>query len=99
MYFDLEKYIAPIKDKSVDYTKEIKKFEATKKEKVIRILKNKELSLQEITKPTLSPLQFLSIKEISLAKSSEEMSKIKQEQDLIKKEWDSLEELKNCIWK
>ena len=99
MYFDIEKY-TPIKKEEVkDYSKEIKEFEAEKKEEIIRILKNKAVSLQEITKPIVKSPKFLTVKQITLADSSEEMSRIKQEQDSIKSEWEVLEELKTCIWK
>lgn len=99
MYFDIEEYKPIVKKQIVDYTKEIKAFKSTQKKEVIRILKNKEVYLQDITKPTVEPLQFLSVKQIATASSSEEMAKIKQEQDLIREEWEILEELKNCIWK
>lgn len=81
------------------YLKDLESLEKRKKEDIIRILENKDISLQEITKPLIKPLQFLTVKQIALAETSEEMREIKIKQDQLKKEFEILEELKNCIWK
>jgi large-conductance mechanosensitive channel len=54
--------------------------------------------LQDTTKLVIEPPIYLSVKQISLAETSEEMIQIKQKQDRIKKEWEVLEEIKNCVW-
>lgn len=57
------------------------------------------VSLQEITKMAAMKAPILTTKQIALAESSEDMARIKQGQDSIKKEWEILEEFKNCIWR
>jgi hypothetical protein len=85
MYFNIEKYTLKINKPEIKYKK-------------IRLIENNTLSLQDITKLVIEPPIYLSVKQISLAETSEEMVQIKQKQDRIKKEWEVLEEIKNCVW-
>jgi hypothetical protein len=85
MYFNIEKYTPKINKPQIKYKK-------------IRLIENNTLSLQDTTKLAIEPPIYLSVKQISLAETSEEMIQIKQKQDRIKKEWEVLEEIKNCVW-
>jgi hypothetical protein len=85
MYFNIEKYTPKINKPEIKYKK-------------IRLIENNTLSLQDTTKLVIEPPIYLSVKQISLAETSEEMVQIKQKQDRIKKEWEVLEEIKNCVW-
>lgn len=49
-------------------------------------------------KPTLPVLKLLTVNEIKKLSSSTEMVKVKKEQDELKKKYDVLEQLKNCLW-
>jgi hypothetical protein len=85
-------------------TVESKEVEAPKKElpkkivKEIRIIEEEVLPLPEVSKLELIKLPLISVSEITNAKTSKDMTRIKLAQEKLKKEWQDLEELNNCAW-
>jgi hypothetical protein len=66
--------------------------------KEVRIIKEEIISLPEISKLELIKLPLISISEIANAKTSKDMTRIRLVQEELKKEWQDLEELNNCVW-